>query len=153
MPDPNFEFSDKDYLMQPKGQPIYPIKESDLRRIEKMIQNIPQKGFSYQNLGYAGVGGILGGIGMLVSLKYAQGVSTFMWVCGWLLFFGSFIVSCLSFRFSTDESNNISTTTQSVMNEISLLKESVYNPRESKQVGSQPPRRLKEENHELSTTE
>lgn len=125
--------------MQPKQQAVYPIKESDLKRLEKMIERIPLKGFSYENLGFAGIGGILGGIGILISLKYAQGVSVTFWVVGWLFTFVSLVTSVLSFVFSAREVKEIGATSKSVLDEINHLKESVYSPIEAKANENQTP--------------
>jgi hypothetical protein len=39
MPEPTFEFG-KDYLYPLKGQGVYTIRETDLKRLEKMIGRI-----------------------------------------------------------------------------------------------------------------
>jgi hypothetical protein len=128
MSEPTFQFTAKDYLLTPKGQAIYAIKERDLERLEKMANRIDQQGGFYQNMGFGGAGAAIGTATSLIGLAYTQNVAVWCQILCWVILAVSFSLAVVGFVASRRERHNLQVSKQAILEEFQLLKESVHTP-------------------------
>ncbi len=136
MPQTPIKFTNQNYLLPPKEQPVYPIEVRNLERLEKMIKRIDQQGGFYQNLGFGSAGVATGALTSLISLNYAQGVSVTILVISWGLLFASFAVAVFGFIASTRERQQLRVSKEDLLAEVQWIKESVYAPETETTVAS-----------------
>ena len=122
------EFTNRNYLRPFKEQTIYPVVESDLQQLEKMIDRMDRRDADYKNWGIGMLGVSIGALNGLISLFYVQGASVKMWVISWLIVGVPFAVAAFALNASRHERHRLRTDKQDVLDYLQRIKDSVQAP-------------------------
>jgi hypothetical protein len=120
MPEPKIEFG-KDYLLTPKGQGVFTIRETDLKRLDKMVGRIDQRGGFNQNMGFFGAGAVIGATTALIGLMTAQNVLVWRWA----ILAISCALAVIGFFNSLRERQNLQVSKQAILEEFQVIREGV----------------------------
>lgn len=123
-------FTESHVLCKPKGERVYPIRESEWNLLERMIERIIPYKRTFQNIAAILLGTCGTSIFSLISLLSIENVILWIWITNWSILAVSFALGLFSFFIDSKLKQVTTVSKQNVLDEMVLIMKKFHKPDE-----------------------